>query len=71
MVGKFGFGRMLRNFFFDRFGLFNRVSEVLIILLGLCGGIFVVMFMVILLVLLIRRFGKWVGRMVGFWCLVE
>lgn len=70
LVGKFGLGRNFIILFMLIFGFLVKVIVVLIVLVKLCGGMFVVILIVIFELLEINKFGKCEGRIDGFFLVV-
>lgn len=69
LVGKFGFLMYCIKLVSGVLGLLMRWMVVFVILCMLCGGMLVVIFIVMLVILLSRMCGRCVGNIFGF-CMV-
>lgn len=65
-MGKLGLGINWNNFWLEILGLLIKVMRLFIILFKLCGGILVVIFIVILEELFSNKNGSFVGKILGF-----
>lgn len=65
-MGKLGLGINLNNFWLEILGLLIKVMRLFMILFKLCGGILVVIFIVILEELFSNKNGNCVGNILGF-----